>query len=123
MTIYQNGDHRTHDMHGARFDSYVAPFRGSRELCAWRTQVRPGAQGAAHTVSHEEVFLVLEGTPTVVLDGEPHPLRVGDVAHVPALASVRLDNPGDAPAALWVTTSVGLTATSGGQAIAPPWTL
>ena len=29
-----------HDLHGARFTSFVAPARGSLELCAWRLEIR-----------------------------------------------------------------------------------
>lgn len=128
MAIYENGDHRTHEMHGAQFHSYVAPFRGSRELCAWRTVLPPGATGVPHAVSHEEVLLVLEGAPTLTIDAQRTELAPGDVAYVPARATVRLENPGDRPASLWVTTSVGLTAavrTAGAddQVITPPWTL
>jgi uncharacterized cupin superfamily protein len=32
--------------------------------------------------SHEEVFLVLEGAPTIVVDGVDHPLRTGSFARL-----------------------------------------
>ncbi|MGF7122056.1 cupin domain-containing protein [Rhodococcus sp. BE178] len=85
----------------------MAPSRGSRQLCAWRTDLAPGSDGAPHTVSHEEVFLVLHGSPTVTLDGRRTPLAAGDVVLVPEAATVQLDNHGDGTASLWVTTSVG----------------
>ncbi|MGO4203228.1 cupin domain-containing protein [Rhodococcus sp. TAF43] len=101
----------------------MAPSRGSRQLCAWRTDLAPGSDGAPHTVSHEEVFLVLHGSPTVTLDGRRTPLAAGDVVLVPEAATVQLDNHGDGTASLWVTTSVGLTATTAdGGIITPPWT-
>jgi quercetin dioxygenase-like cupin family protein len=122
MPIRKNGDHHTHHMHGAQFHSYVAPSRGSRQLCAWRTELAPGTAGAPHTVSHEEVFLVLHGSPTITLDDQQARLCAGDVVFVPESATVKLDNPGDSPASVWVTTSVGLTAvTAGGETITPPW--
>lgn len=123
MPIRKSGDHYTHQMHGAQFHSYVAPSRGSRQLCAWRTELEPGNIGAPHTVSHEEVFLVLHGSPVITLDDNRVQLSVGDVVLVPESATVQLDNPGDSAAALWVTTSVGLTAvTAEGGTITPPWT-
>jgi quercetin dioxygenase-like cupin family protein len=111
-----------HQMHGALFASYVAPARGSAELCAWRVRVEPDVQGQAHRVSHEEVFLVLAGTPTITVDGDRDRLETGDVVFAAAGSSVRLDNDGDLAAELWVTTSVGLTAQmADGTEIVPPW--
>ena len=100
------------------------PSAGSAELCAWRTTVAPGTTGQPHIVNHEEVFLVLAGTPTMTLDGTPTRLAPGSVVFVPAGSSVRLDNDADEEAQLWVTTVVGLTAsTPAGDRIVPPWTL
>lgn len=112
-----------HAMHGSRFCSYVSPSSGARQLCAWRTEVSAGSVGAAHAVSHEEVLLVLEGRPAVTLDGTTRVVAPGDVVLVPAGSLLRLDNPSDAVVHLWVTTSVGLTATTeDGTVITPPWT-
>lgn len=123
MPIRTSGDHCTHRMHGAQFHSYVAPSRGSRQLCAWRTELEPGTTGAPHAVSHEEIFLVLAGPPSITLEGKRIQLSAGDVVLVPESATVQLDNPGRSAAALWVTTSVGLTATTtDGGTITPPWT-
>lgn len=123
MAILKEGDAVAHRLHGAVFHSYAAPARGSVELCAWRLEVEAGVTGMPHRVSREEVFLLLSGTVTVTLDGMPEVLAPGDVAVVPAGASVSVDNHGEGPAAVWVTTSVGLEATTGdGTVIRPPWT-
>lgn len=111
-----------HRMHGARFCSYASPSTGTRELCAWRAEVAPGTSGARHTVSHEEIFLALTGAPTITLDGNSRSLSPGDVVIVPAGTTLSLDNPSTTAAHLWVTTSVGLTATiDNGTTITPPW--
>ena len=124
MPVFTMADARPFQLHGARFESVVAPSAGSAELCAWRTTVAPGTTGQPHIVNHEEVFLVLAGTPTMTLDGTPTRLAPGSVAFVPAGSSVRLDNDADEEAQLWVTTVVGLTAsTPAGDRIVPPWTL
>jgi mannose-6-phosphate isomerase-like protein (cupin superfamily) len=50
-------------------------------------------------------------------------VRDGDVAVLPAGATVRVDNTGEAPVTAWVTTSVGLEAElADGSRIVPPWT-
>jgi mannose-6-phosphate isomerase-like protein (cupin superfamily) len=46
-------------------------------------RLRPGAGGRIHRHDHqEEVYLVLEGTLTLVVEGEPRELRRGDLARV-----------------------------------------
>jgi quercetin dioxygenase-like cupin family protein len=123
MPVLDAHQYTPHAMHGSRFCSYASPSSGAEQLCAWRTEVAPRTTGAPHTVSHEEVFLVLKGTPTVALNGTSRSLSQGDVVVVPAGATLSLDNPCDTAAHLWVTTSVGLTATTAdGSTITPPWT-
>ena len=112
----------THAMHGARFDAYVAPSTGSTQLCAWRTELAPGTPGQPHTPSHEEVFLVLAGTPALTVDGTRYDARPGDVVRVPAGAEITAANECSEPATMWVTTSVGIRATTpDGTQITPPW--
>jgi len=123
MPVIREDDAVRHQLHGAVFHSFAAPASGSRELCAWRLEVAPGTPGAAHRLTKEEVFLMLSGTLDVTLDGETSTLTPGEVVLVPAGAEVRVDNTGAGPAAMWVTTSVGLQATmADGSTIAPPWT-
>jgi quercetin dioxygenase-like cupin family protein len=128
MSVLHSADAIVHEMHGSRFASYVSPDRGSRELCAWRLEVAPGSQGARHTVSREEVLLMLGGTLQVTVAAKPDGTGTaertspGDVIVVPAGASLQVDNPGDEPATAWVTTSVGLEATmADGSKVSPPW--
>ena len=111
-----------HRMHGAVFHSYVAPAMGSRELCAWRLEVAPGTTGMPHRVSREEVFLVLTGEITMTLDAEKTRLHPGDVAFARTGSEICVDNHGAETATVWVTTSVGLEATTAeGATITPPW--
>ncbi|MGI8335976.1 cupin domain-containing protein [Actinomadura scrupuli] len=112
-----------HELHGARFTAYANPASGSRELCAWRLEVPAGSRGLAHTVSREEVLLLMKGALSITIDGTMTPLAPGDAAVVPAGATLCVDNDGEEPAAAWVTTSVGLEAVlADGTRIAPPWT-
>lgn len=122
MTVIRQAEAVRHEMHGATFASYVAPARGSEQLCAWRVSVPPGTHGQPHRVSHEEVFLVLSGSPRVTIDGRASDLAPGDVALVRAESSVQLDNRGAQQAVAWVSTSVGLEAVlADGTRVAPPW--
>lgn len=121
MPVIRTADATVYELHDTTFTSYAHPSTGSTELCGWRVEVGPGSAGVAHQVSHEEVFLLLSGTGTAVLDGTPHPMAAGDVLVVPVGVSFRLDT-GDTPLTAWVTTRVGLRATmADGTEIAPPW--
>lgn len=111
-----------HDMHGVRFVSYANPAMGSTELCAWRGEVPAGSTGVAHTISREEVFLVLSGTVEIAIDDTGRPLAAGDAAVALAGSRVSVSNRTQEPALMWVTTSKGLTATlADGSQISPPW--
>lgn len=112
----------TFEAHGSRFLSYVSPARGSAQLCGWRLEVPAGSRGSAHRVSHEEVFLVLQGSPLLTINDVAREMQPSDVALFPVGASVKVDNPAPVPAGAWVTTSVGLTAEmADGSRISPPW--
>lgn len=131
MPVVRAADATVHDMHGARFNSYASPSRGTGELCAWRVDLPPGSDGVPHTVSREEVMLVLSGTLHVRLTDGPGgpedpptimPGRAGDVFVVPAGATVRVSTPDGEGASAWVTTSAGLEATlPDGSRLSPPW--
>ena len=112
-----------HTMHGATFTSYVRPELGSTELCAWRLELPVGSTGVAHTVSREEILLVLAGTLRTHLDGQTADAAAGEVVRVPAGSTFAADNAGSEPVSAWVTTSVGLEAVlADGTRISPPWT-
>ena len=122
MPIVREPDAVPHRLHGATFHSFAAPATGSSELCAWRLEVAPGTEGAAHRVSREEVLLLLSGVLTVTLDGVPARVAPGEAVLVPAGSCLRVDNTSAEPATAWVTTSVGLEATmADGSTISPPW--
>jgi quercetin dioxygenase-like cupin family protein len=121
MPVIRSADATVHQVHGSTFSSFVAPSRGSAQLCAWRLTVPAGLHGVAHRPTREEVLLLLEGELTVTLDGIATVLAAGDVILVPANSEVRVDA-GTAGAAAWVTTTPGLEAVmTDGSRIAPPW--
>ena len=123
MPVYAVDDFASHNMHQAEFRSYVAPARGSSKICGWRVVVEPGTVGLEHRVSHEEVFFALAGAPVLTLDGSRAEMTAGSVALAHSDSLVKLDNPSDEPAELWVTTTTGLIATTAdGSEIVPPWT-
>lgn len=123
MPVIHADQATVHEMHGASFAAYASPNRGSRELCAWRIEIRGHTEGIRHHVSREEVLYVLSGTILASVDGRAEHAAAGDVILVPAGAQFGVDNVADAPATAWVTTSVGFRGVlPDGSWIAPPWT-
>ena len=121
MPVFSASDAVLFDTHGSRFAAYVAPSRGSRQLCGWRLDVPPGLAGAPHRPSREEILLVLSGGLAVTLDGERSQVTAGDVVLVPAGTELQVDG-GPEGAALWVTTTPGLEARlADGSTLRPPW--
>jgi quercetin dioxygenase-like cupin family protein len=121
MPVIGSTEATTFETHGSRFSSYVAPSRGSSELCAWRLDVPADLDGVAHRPNREEVLLVLDGELQITLDGVHAELHRGDVALVPANSELRVDG-GPLGATAWVTTTPGLEAVmTDGSRIAPPW--
>jgi len=121
VPVIRSADAAVHQVHGSTFSSFVAPSRGSAQLCAWQLKVPAGLRGVAHQPTREEVLLLLEGELTVTLDGIAAVLAAGDVVLVPAGSELRLDG-GTAGATAWVTTTPGLEAVmADGSRIAPPW--
>jgi mannose-6-phosphate isomerase-like protein (cupin superfamily) len=53
----------------------------------------------------EEVFYVLSGNPTLVIDGEDHPLRVGTFARLDPVHSRTVRNGGDEPASVLIVSA------------------
>jgi quercetin dioxygenase-like cupin family protein len=123
MPVFRVPDTTPHEAHGSRFSAYVAPSRGSGELCAWRLEVPPKLRGASHRPSREEVLLVLDGDLEITLDGERSVASVGDVVLVAAGSELRVDG-GPEGATAWVTTTTGIEALlPDGTTLTPPWSL
>ncbi|HTA09565.1 MAG TPA: cupin domain-containing protein [Streptosporangiaceae bacterium] len=121
MPVIHPAEIAVHQVHGSTFSSFVAPSRGSTQLCAWQLRVPAGLTGAAHRPTREEVLLVLDGDLTITLDGTATDLVAGDVLFVPADSELRVDG-GTSDATAWVTTTPGLEAVmADGSRIAPPW--
>ncbi|MBF6333133.1 cupin domain-containing protein [Nocardia transvalensis] len=122
MPVIRAAEAEVHEMHNARFTSYVRPGTGSADICLWQVEVAAATIGHEHRVLREEVFVLLDGTAVLSIDGAAASLAPGDAAVAPAGAVVRLDNPGERAAVLLVTVPVGFSAElADGTRIIPPW--
>lgn len=122
MPFVHATDTLVHQMHGARFTSYATPTLGSTQLCAWQLTIPANTIGLAHTITHEEVFVITEGEFHFTVDGTTATLTPGDTVIVPPGQQLQVDNVSDQPASALVTTSVGIQGTmADGTTITPPW--
>ncbi len=107
---------------GTRFTPLAAPSRGSTTSSVWTVAIDPGPLGQTHQLTVEEVFVVLEGTATVVLGEESATAAAGDAVVVPPDTDFALGSADDVPVRLLCVLPVGGRArTSDGAVFVPPW--
>lgn len=112
----------THELPGARFTSLATPSRGSTDTSVWRVEIDPGVPAAAHSVTREEVFVVLEGTARVRLGADEHLAGPGAAIVVPAGVPFALAAAGDTPMRAVCLLPVGGQAQlPGEEPFTPPW--
>jgi quercetin dioxygenase-like cupin family protein len=123
MPILNAPPEPTHALPHARFTSLATPQRGTRETSVWRVRLESGGEPARHSVTREEIFVVLSGTARVLWDDASQEARPGDAIVVPADVPFALDCAGPEPVELLCCLPVGGQARLGDQLFTPPWAL
>jgi mannose-6-phosphate isomerase-like protein (cupin superfamily) len=114
----------THELHGARFTSLATPSRGSSDTSVWLVEIDAETAGATHTLTREEVFVVLAGRAEVHLGAETSLAAAGDAIVVPAGVPFSLAPAGDEPLRALCCLPVGGQGRLGdGEPFTPPWAL
>ncbi len=123
MPVVREKDAPIFDLDGFHFHGLTAPSRGATELCTWRLDIAPGAESEAHQIDHEEVFIVLGGSVTIITAAETIELHVGDALSMPAHTQFYLKNERQESAHLVVCLPVGIRAimADGREVGTPPW--
>jgi mannose-6-phosphate isomerase-like protein (cupin superfamily) len=112
----------THVLGGARFVSLATPSRGSTDTSVWSVEIAPGATGAPHRLTREEVFVVLDGRADVRIGDERSSAGPGDAIVVPPGVPFALATVGDEPLRALCCLPVGGQAQlPGGAPFVPPW--
>jgi len=112
----------THDIGTASFTSLATPSRGSRETSVWRVEIGPRTPATPHSLTREEVFVVLDGEAAVDIGGVRASAHAGDAIVVPAEVEFALANDGDTPLRLLCCMPVGGQGRMpGGEPFTPPW--
>lgn len=122
MSILPATTATVHERGGARFTSLATPSRGTAETAVWAVEIAPGTPATPHSLTREEVFVVLDGIAAVEIAGTPGSARAGDAFVVPAGAELALSNEGDAPLRMLCCLPVGGEAClPDGTRFIPPW--
>jgi mannose-6-phosphate isomerase-like protein (cupin superfamily) len=88
----------------------------------WIVDIAPGEAGVPHQVTREEVFVVLDGTAEVHLDGEVSTAAPGDAIVVPPGVPFALAASGDRPLRAVCCLPVGGQGRlADGAPFTPPW--
>ena len=121
MPVIDHNDQRHHELHGARFQTLASPSLGTVETSVWRLRLEPGTPGVAHRVTREEIFVVLDGSATATLDGEPQPLCSGSTLILPAGVELALKTGAEALEAIVCLPVGGQGIVGDGEPFTPPW--
>ncbi len=111
----------THDIGALRFTSLATPSRGSSETAVWQVEIEAGAPAAPHSLTREEVFVVLDGTASVRIGDVTGLATTGDAIVVPADTEFELSNAADGVLRLLCCLPVGGQARLEGATFTPPW--
>jgi quercetin dioxygenase-like cupin family protein len=112
----------THELPGASFTSLATPSRGTAETSVWLVELAPGTPGTPHQLTREEVFVVLEGSAEVHLDGAVSVAESGDAIVVPPGVAFTLAARGTrALRAVCCLPVGGQGMLADGVAFTPPW--
>jgi quercetin dioxygenase-like cupin family protein len=121
MTIITAPSQPTHDLGGTRFTSLATPSRGSAETSVWVVEIDPGVPATPHSLTREEVFVVLEGRARTSVDGRSGTARQGDAIVVAPDVSFEIANDGDQLLRLLCCLPVGGEAVTADARFTPPW--
>jgi mannose-6-phosphate isomerase-like protein (cupin superfamily) len=88
----------------------------------WRVELAPGTPATPHSLTREEVLVVLSGVATVRFGDARDVARPGDTIVVPAGVTFELSNGDDEPLRMICCMPVGGSArTADGAVFTPPW--
>lgn len=110
----------THELPEVSFRSLATPTRGTRENSVWRVAFKAGAKSAPHSLTREEIFVVLSGELRVDWDGSSQTAKTGDAIVVPP-ETVFTAYAENATELLCCFPVGGQARLATGELITPPW--
>jgi mannose-6-phosphate isomerase-like protein (cupin superfamily) len=121
MTILRGPKTFTHELGPVKFTSLATPSLGTKETALWRIEVPVGSPPTPHSLTAEELFLVLAGSALVGMNDELQTAYEGDVIVVPANVVFTLENAGDEVLKLISCMPIAGQVQMGDMTFTPPW--
>lgn len=121
MTVLRAPGAPTHDLGATRFTSLATPSRGTSETSVWTVEIDPGTPATPHSLTREEVFVVLAGTASLTLNGVTGEAQTGDAIVVPPDTNFEITNRGGVPLRMVCCLPVGGQARTETATFTPPW--
>ncbi len=107
MTVTRLTDAPTVETPNAVMRTLASPTRHGSALAVWQATLQPGASGPEHRMDTDQVYVVLAGSLTVLVDGTPEDASIGDSIFVPADALRQIVNAGDGLVSIVVAMPAG----------------
>jgi quercetin dioxygenase-like cupin family protein len=120
MAVIAATEAPTFDAPGATITGLASPSRGSADTAAWRVRFDPDRPSPPHSLSREEIFIVLQGAITARFSDREETANAGGaliVAPGEQFTLVAEREPAEAVCVM----SVGGQAISEGVSFTPPW--
>lgn len=121
MSLIRKSEAPQFTMGSVTVTGLASPSRGASETCVWRIVVAPSSPGLPHKVTREEIFVGIQGSAVVTIDGVDHTVGQGDAIVVPKDTLFALSNPADEPFEAMVAFPVGGKAMTHAEPFTPPW--
>jgi quercetin dioxygenase-like cupin family protein len=122
MPILKFDDAPEFDLAGAGVRGLASPSRGAIETMCYRVVLEPGQMLPPHRHDHEEVFHVVSGSLTAVLDGKETAVAEGDTVMIPAGTLHRSFTRESERAVVLAMMPVGtIMIRPDGEQVRPPW--
>jgi quercetin dioxygenase-like cupin family protein len=120
MPIVAPADAPTFDIGNAVITGLASPSRGARDTAVWRVRFEPDQPSPPHTLTREEVFVVLEGSLTARYADREETASAGGALIVRSGEEFSIVAHGGAAHAICAL-PVGGMARLGRETITPPW--
>ena len=120
MTVISAEKAPTFETGHATITGLAAPSRGAIDTSVWRVKLNADEPSPPHSVTREEVFVVIDGTLAVRYEDRVERAHAGGALIVPAGESFSLAAIGG-PAEAVCVLPVGGRAVLNGDVIVPPW--